>query len=350
MELLYELYKIYSPSTKEKKMRKFIKDYIRRNIDGATYTQDKSGNVYVTKGEANTYPCIVAHMDQVQRIHSKDFRVFGYEGKLFGFSGDNCQMEGPGADDKNGIWVALKCLKKYDVMKCAFFVGEEIGCVGSSDADMTFFKDCRWVIQCDRKNGGDLITDASGTELCSKEFVEALNPEQFGYKETTGLMTDVMTLKENGLNVSCVNMSCGYYRPHTDQEYTEQSELENCLAFVEWIVENVTDVYPHEYVNRWAGYYKGGKISNWYDWYGKEDSDSDSDDTYGSTFGGNDYEWDEAYEFCMDMLEQYPMISDDELDEQLRYFYPSMQKRDRDEVIYCAMMDSVPEKDIDDKF
>lgn len=341
MELLYELYKVFSPSRKEKKMRKFIKDYIRRNIKDATYTVDKAGNLYVVKGDAQTYPCIVAHMDQVQDKHSKDFKVFGYKGKIFGFSGDNCRMEGPGCDDKNGIWVAMKCLQKYDVMKCAFFVGEEIGCVGSSEADMSFFKDCRWVIQCDRKNGGDLITNASGTELCSKEFVRAIHPDRFGYKETMGLMTDVMELKESGLNVSCVNMSCGYYRPHTDEEYTEQDELENCLAFVEWIVENVRDVYPHKYEGKWSSYYKGGKLG-WYGWSDLEDMDSATGkDTGSSSYG---YEWDEAYEYCMDMIQQYPMISDEELDEQLRYFYPSMPKHEREEVIYCASVDSVPEE------
>jgi hypothetical protein len=37
-------------------------------------------------------------------------------------------MEGLGADDKNGIWIALQCLKKYDTVKVAFFVSEEVGC------------------------------------------------------------------------------------------------------------------------------------------------------------------------------------------------------------------------------
>lgn len=263
METLYSLYRVYSPSKGEKKMRKFIKDWIRRNVPDAQVSVDKAGNVYVERGVSETYPCIVAHMDQVQRLHEKDFMVCKVDGKLFGFSPGAMKMRGLGADDKNGIWVALKCLKKYDVMKCAFFVGEEIGCVGSSDADMSFFSDVRWVIQCDRRNGGDLITDASGTELCSEEFVNALYAEKFGYKETFGMMTDVMTLKENGLKVSCVNLSCGYYAPHTDEEYTDVAELENCLAFVEHIVENVTDVYPHEYSPRtWYGTNYGYSLSD----------------------------------------------------------------------------------------
>lgn len=368
MQTLYELYKVHSPSTKEKKMREFIKDYVRRNIEGAVVDQDRKGNVYVTRGESETYPCVVAHMDQVQDIHSKDFRVWIYEGKLMGFSGSRMKMEGLGADDKNGIWVALKCLEKYDVMKCAFFVGEEIGCEGSSVAKMSFFDDCRWVIQCDRRNGCDLITDASGTELCSKEFVEAIQPERFGYKEEMGMMTDVMTLKENGLNVSCVNLSCGYYRPHTDEEFTVVSELENCLAFVEWIVENVTDVYPHKYEYKTYNYYgcrngssaysgsgywdKNGRWVSYNSQKYKYDFDWDEDDSVAIGSGGEvaddaddtpGDEWMEAYDFCLTMLESYPSMSEEELDEQLRYHYPSITKVERGNIIYCSMMDMFPD-------
>ena len=75
MDLLKQLYRVYSPSGSEKKLRKFIKDWIRRNVPGARYEVDNIGNLYVKKGEAETYPCLVAHMDQVQKTHSRDFQV-----------------------------------------------------------------------------------------------------------------------------------------------------------------------------------------------------------------------------------------------------------------------------------
>ena len=67
MDLLKQLYKIHSPSGSEKKLRKFLKDWIRRNVPDARYEVDNIGNLYVKKGEAETYPCLVAHMDQVQK-------------------------------------------------------------------------------------------------------------------------------------------------------------------------------------------------------------------------------------------------------------------------------------------
>ena len=266
MKLLKELFKIYSPSGNEKKMRKFIKWWIRNNVPNATVTTDKTGNIYVTKGEAETYPCLAAHMDQVQRIHSKDFEAIETKDYIFGFSRKNKRQEGVGGDDKVGIWVNLRCLKKFDHIKAVFFVSEETGCQGSSECDMTFFDDCRFVIQCDRRNGDDLITTIGGwTQLCSPEFVKAIQPELFGYKEESGLITDVGELKERGLKVSAINLSCGYYEPHTDREFIIKEEVLNCLKFVENIISTCTDVYHHEDDDNFFG--RNGWDDSWEEEY-----------------------------------------------------------------------------------
>ena len=195
MELLKTLYSIYSPSTGEKKKRRFIKRWIYNNIPEAEVTTDAKGN-------SNSFPCIVSHLDQVQKTHSKDFVCIESEDVIFGYSSKNHRQEGLGADDKNGIWIALNALLKYPVMKAAFFVEEESGCRGSAQADLEFFTNCRFVIQCDRRGNNDLITSISFTELCSKEFIEATGYENFGYKPEDGMMTDVLELKERGIEVS----------------------------------------------------------------------------------------------------------------------------------------------------
>ena len=244
MKDLIELYYISAPSGKENRMVNHIEKKLRSF--GVTTYRDKANNLYATKGVSETYPCIVAHTDEVHAYKPKGFKVVQYQNMLFGIDANRSKFSGIGADDKNGIWVALKCFEKYDVMKAAFFVSEEIGCVGSRVADMNFFDDCRFVLQCDRKNGSDFITNASMTELCSDEFVKAAQIKRFGYKPAHGIMTDVMQLKHNGLSVSCANISCGYYNAHTENEYTVIPELENCLKLVENIIETCTDVYPHE--------------------------------------------------------------------------------------------------------
>ena len=247
MELLKQLYKIHSPSENERAMKRFIRKYIRKHIPDAEIRTDRKGNLYVIKGMAETYPCIVAHLDQVQGERSRDFIPIETKELIFGYSPRSRKQEGLGADDKNGIWIALKCLEKYEILKVAFFVEEEIGCRGSNEADMDFFKDCRFVIQPDRRGYKDLITTIGWTDLCSDEFLKAIGYEKFGYQETEGMMTDILTLKERGLEVSCINLSCGYYEPHTDQEFTVKKDLLNCLKLVEHIIENCTEVYSHIY-------------------------------------------------------------------------------------------------------
>ena len=247
MELLTELYKTFSPSGKEQEMKKFIIRWIKDNCRNTMVAKDKKGNIYVTKGKAKTYPCLCAHLDQVQKTHALDFEVCRSGDILFGYSKTFKAYQGLGADDKNGCWVCLNCLKKYDAIKVVFFVEEETGCHGSQKAILPFFDDCRYVLQIDRKNGGDFITNIGGwTPLCSQKFIDAVQPEKFGYKEETGMLTDVEVLKDNGLKVSAANLSCGYYNPHTDQEFTLWSELKNCLSFVEHIIETCQDVYPHD--------------------------------------------------------------------------------------------------------
>ena len=38
--------------------------------------------------------------------------------------------------------------------------------------------------------------------------------------------------QDTGLPVSCINLSCGYYNPHTDTENTILGDLSKCYRFV----------------------------------------------------------------------------------------------------------------------
>lgn len=248
MEKLISLYNIASPSGKEKAIIKYIVTELKRmNVD---YTLDKYGNIYAVKGRKSTYPCVVAHTDEV---HTRKTGTYGAyivnDSMIVGYNFKQKRMTGIGADDKNGIWICLKCLEKFKVMKCVFFVREEVGCIGSRNADMDFFSDCRYVLQCDRKGNRDLITRVNGMELCSDEFLKNISFERFGYFPTYGLSTDVHTLKQNGLNISCMNISCGYYEPHTNQEYTVIDDLYKCYRFVCHIIHSYRDISRHDAIS-----------------------------------------------------------------------------------------------------
>ena len=235
----------------------------------------------------------MAHLDQVQREHSKDFIPIETKELIFGYSPNQRRQEGLGADDKNGIWCALKCLKKYEALKVAFFVEEETGCRGSSQADIDFFKDCRFVIQPDRRGYKDLITHICWSELCSDEFLKAVGYGKFGYEIAEGAMTDILVLKENGLEISCINLSCGYYNPHTGNEFTVKKDLLNCLDFIGHIIKTCTEVYPHT---------AGCRLDDW--------------------------EYEEAVNEIYGMLEADESLSVDDLAFMYGRYYPELRRED----------------------
>lgn len=145
-QLLKKLYSIHSPSGKEQNMIRFLRSYIGTLPGNISVSQDRYGNLYVIKGTGENYPCLVSHIDQVAHCHhSKDFKAIETKDIIFGYSPGKRRFENPGADDKNGIFICLECLKKYDTIKIAFFREEETGCAGSSNADMPFFNDVRFV-------------------------------------------------------------------------------------------------------------------------------------------------------------------------------------------------------------
>ena len=274
-------------------------------IDGVTWSVD-DGNIYVTKGEADTYPCSVAHTDTVHNIET-NFNIFKLEDKLFSLCGESMRRVGIGGDDKVGVFVTLQIIKEAEITKAAFFRDEEVGCIGSGLADMEFFKDVEFVLQCDRKGYKDFVNEIGGTRLFSTEFSAGVSAllDKYGRKETSGGLTDVAQLVDNGLEVSVANMSCGYYDPHSDTEYIVISEVNDTLDFcldiykamsgVVWTVEN-------SYRNAWSGrgyggggYGRGGgrwnslssrdytnQYDDWYDNYpmcgGADTKEKDKDD------------------------------------------------------------------------
>lgn len=247
MELLKELYGISARTHQEKDMISFVSQ--RLTYLGVTFTTDNAGNIYATKGKADTYPCIAAHLDEVHEAREEGYEVLVIRDEfIIGFNSGKREFNGIGADDKNGIWVCLKCLEKFDNLKCVFFVGEEQGCIGSRQADMKFFDDCRFVLQCDRKGNSDFISNIYGNSLCSSQFIKDASLGEHGYKEERGMQTDVQALRERGLEISCANISCGYYYPHTPHEMTNIEDLKKCLTLVVHIVENCQEVYTHKVV------------------------------------------------------------------------------------------------------
>ena len=104
-----------------------------------------------------------------------------------------------------------------------------------------------------------------------------------------------------------LNISCGYYQPHTDQEFTIKSELQNCLAFVCHIIEKCQKKYPH--------------IDNSYGCFGM------SWRNYDRNYQKEDEYW-EMYEIISDYLNYQPGLPADLFYESYKDSYPSLTKDD----------------------
>ena len=246
------LLSVPSKSRQESRMVKYICDYLDGLEDQGmviSYHIDHMDNIYVTKGYGEqTYPCFVSHTDTVHAIDTINVmegvstkpttfgKSFGNEEfeVLYGMN-DEGQPTGIGGDDKCGVFICLELITRLDHCKAAFFVSEEIGCVGSSEADVHFFDDVSFVCQYDAP-GDHLITEiCSGVRLYEKggEFIYNAKPlieEAFGNPmiEQSHPFTDVMQLK-NKLPITCINISCGYYNMHTASEFIVVDDVERAI-------------------------------------------------------------------------------------------------------------------------
>jgi putative aminopeptidase FrvX len=246
----FEILSIPSVSSNESLMTHYIYNWLqKRNIN---YTVDFSGNIYIVKGyDALSYPCIVSHLDTVHDILSMKIDIEEYVGM------DNHNMvtsrHGIGGDDKCGIFACLYLLEKLPNLKVVFFSKEEAGLEGSSQCDTEFFIDVGYIIQLDRWGNSDFISKYYGENTVSKLFQKTADKvlPRYGYTIAEGLITDSINLWLANIGVSCVNISCGYYKHHTIREYIDLNEFYNSLLFTKHLFYELG-----EFVYESGGYHK----------------------------------------------------------------------------------------------
>ena len=246
--LLKSVLSIQTSSHDDDEMRTYIRSFAKKYK--LPIVTDAFGNLYITKGKTKMgYPCMISHIDTVHEI-LKDFAVFEHKGSIFAYTADGCHQVGVGGDDKVGVYACLQALLDFPVIKVVFFRQEEIGCLGSANANMQFFNDCNFVLQLDRRGHSDFSINAGGVELSSPEFREKMKPllSKWRFKEARTITTDVMKLKQRGLDICAANISCGYYYPHTYYEVVLTNDVNRayCLAH-EIITKFGSNSFEHIY-------------------------------------------------------------------------------------------------------
>lgn len=206
----------------ERLMIAYITNFLIRNQ--IPFSVDKYGNIYATKGTSDVYPCVVAHTDTVHAI--EEFIVHQETGDLFARTPDGKQS-GIGGDNKAGVFVCLELLMTREVLKAAFFVSEEVGCLGSYLSDPTFFTNVGYALQFDAPHNDWVTRFSNGVRLFNHkgEFFKKILPllrehMNYGNTQDSGIhpYTDVSALKIL-YNFSCINYSVGYYKMHSVREY-----------------------------------------------------------------------------------------------------------------------------------
>lgn len=195
---------------------------------------DKYGNITVanvSEKDSATVPVFCCHMDTV---HTEEPSLeLIKEDVLMSMDGG-----GVGGDDKCGIVACLELLKRVPC-KCIFFRDEETGCRGSKEYDQSSLKDNLFCIEIDRRGSSDLIFSACRGQMCSLSFQERVKKAFPHGEAANGSLTDVCVLDEAGINM--MNLSAGYYRPHTDKEYVVLSELQRNIDCLVALVEDLRD-------------------------------------------------------------------------------------------------------------
>lgn len=255
-DLLLKIVSVQSSYNDDTDINKFIIDLLSKN-KSIKLSKDAFGNIYAVKGEGKSgYKCIVCHTDTVHSIKTNR-KVFEHNGHLFAMSdsitkyGSPLTQTGIGGDDRCGVYTCIKALEVQDDVKAVFFRFEESGCQGSNASIISFFNDCNFVIQCDRKGNSDFITHTNGILVASDAFENAMKPlyEAKGFAKTIGVATDIGALKRRGLKVSAVNLSSGYFDPHSATETIDLKGLENCFNLVlDMFNKYGTTRFEHEYI------------------------------------------------------------------------------------------------------
>ena len=92
----------------------------------AIVERDSYGNVYVTKGVSDLYPCMVAHLD-INQTKRNNVTLHISGDIMFGFDSDEGVQAGMGADDGCGVALAYEMFKRFDNIKLFFPLNEEVG-------------------------------------------------------------------------------------------------------------------------------------------------------------------------------------------------------------------------------
>lgn len=196
---------------------------------------------------------LVAHLDTV---HSKLPNMILYDKDQNTVSSPN----GIGGDDRCGVYMIFEIIKKFNC-SVLFCEDEEDGGIGANKfvkTDLARTLDFNYIIEFDRANANDAVFYS-----CDNYDFEKFITRDF-YKINYGTYSDICDIAPV-IGCAAVNLSCGYYKAHTKDEYVVLSDMENSIKAACDILARTTQNDKFEYVEyfeygAWNGYGYNGFI------------------------------------------------------------------------------------------
>lgn len=170
--------------------------------------------------EGNAPYMLVAHLDTVHK-QAPSIICYSKDGKYM------MSPQGIGGDDRCGVYIILTLLEKLPFKPYVVFtMGEEIGGIGASAfIDYMCLHDIpnlKYIVEYDRKGDKDCVFYSCD----NPDFTEFV--EQFGFKEAYGTFSDISIIAPE-FGVAAVNLSSGYYNPHTEHEYVSFDDMNDII-------------------------------------------------------------------------------------------------------------------------
>lgn len=203
--------------------------------------KDEYGNYYKIIGD-NPTTMFNSHLDNYgeEQLNTKPY-IDNMDGNDYVF-GENSIL---GADDKAGVTLMLYMINNNIEGLYYFFIGEEVGAVGSKALSenfdtITHLSNIAKCISFDRHGENSIITHQSNKRSCSNQFASTLK-ELFSdcdleYNlDDTGIYSDSASFM--GKIEECTNISVGYHNEHTKDEHqniTFLEKLSKACVSIDW--------------------------------------------------------------------------------------------------------------------
>lgn len=205
------------------------------------YQKDIFGNYFIQIGE-NPTTLFTCHLDTACAEQQNVVHSFINDGIAVGTDGKTIL----GADDKAGMIVVLHLIEKKVEGLYYFFLGEEVGCIGSKKLAEFMYRGnlqgaINKVVSFDRRGYNSVITHQYAGRCCSDEFAIRLSQELNKEKklafrpDNTGVCTD--SIQFQGFIPECTNISVGYFHEHTHNEVQNIAFLKilcDAAANIDW--------------------------------------------------------------------------------------------------------------------